>query len=107
MRFLAYVTLFDGHVSRNQVYLTLGNFRVDNDEKRLPLDVYDKIALYIILAAKYGIGVRTMYIVKSVASLLFDREYAEGMFSLVWAELSRLWSFGVENGLYADHILIS
>ncbi|WP_333639182.1 PaRep2b protein [Pyrobaculum aerophilum] len=104
MRFLAYVTLFDGHVSRNQVYLTLGNFRVDNDEKRLPLDVYDKIALYIILAAKYGIGVRTMYIVKSVASLLFDREYAEGMFSLVWAELSRLWSFGVENGLYADHI---
>ncbi|MCX8137897.1 PaRep2b protein, partial [Pyrobaculum aerophilum] len=26
------------------------------------------------------------------------------MFSLVWAGLSRLWSFGVENGLYADHI---
>ncbi|MEM0484240.1 MAG: PaRep2b protein [Pyrobaculum sp.] len=27
------------------------------------------------------------------------------MFATAWAELSRLWSFGVENGLYADHIL--
>nr|WP_258870345.1 PaRep2b protein [Pyrobaculum aerophilum] len=27
------------------------------------------------------------------------------MFATAWAELSRLWRFGVENGLYADHIL--
>ncbi len=27
------------------------------------------------------------------------------MFATAWAELSRLWSFGIENGLYADHIL--
>ncbi|WP_181933289.1 hypothetical protein [Pyrobaculum aerophilum] len=32
---------------------------------------------------------------------------AAGMFATAWAELSRLWRFGVENGLYADHILIS
>ncbi|RFA95761.1 PaRep2b protein [Pyrobaculum aerophilum] len=27
------------------------------------------------------------------------------MFATAWTELSRLWRFGVENGLYADHIL--
>ena len=27
------------------------------------------------------------------------------MFATAWAELSRLWRFGIENGLYADHIL--
>ncbi|HII47451.1 PaRep2b protein, partial [Pyrobaculum aerophilum] len=27
------------------------------------------------------------------------------MFATAWAELSRLWRFGIENGLYAEHIL--
>ncbi|MEM0484932.1 MAG: PaRep2b protein, partial [Pyrobaculum sp.] len=105
MRFLAYAVLFDGHVRTGEISLTLGNFRVDNYEKRLPLDVYDKIALYIILAAKYGVGIKGVYVRGGEIRLYFDAEYAAGMFSLVWSELSRLYRFGVENGLYADHIL--
>ncbi|MEM4438942.1 MAG: PaRep2b protein [Pyrobaculum sp.] len=104
-KFLAYAVLFDGTVRTGEASLTLGNFRVDNYEKRLPLDMYDKIALYIILAAKYGVGIKGAYVRGGEIRLYFDAEYAAGMFSLVWAELSRLWRFGVENGLYADHIL--
>ncbi|MEM0485214.1 MAG: PaRep2b protein, partial [Pyrobaculum sp.] len=104
MRFLAYVTLFDGHVSRNQVYLTLGNIHVKEASKRLPLDVYDKIALYIILAAKYGVGIKGIYIREGETRLYFDVEYAAGMFATAWTELSRLYRFGKENNIYADHI---
>ena len=85
--------------------LTLDNFRVDNDTKRLLLDMYDKIALYIILAAKYGVGVNGVYVRGGEATLYFDVKYAAGMFTTAWTELSRLWRFGIENGLYADHIL--
>ncbi|MEM0484029.1 MAG: PaRep2b protein, partial [Pyrobaculum sp.] len=103
-KFLAYTTLFDGHVSTGEISLTLGNFHVKEASKRLPLDVYDKIALYIILAAKYGVGVRRVYIRKDATYLYFDVEYAAGMFATAWTELSRLWSFGIEHGLYADRI---
>ncbi|MCX8137095.1 PaRep2b protein, partial [Pyrobaculum aerophilum] len=105
MRFLAYAVLFDGHVGTGGASLALGNFRVKEASKRLPLDVYDKIALYIILAARYGVGIKGVYVKEGVATLYLDAEYAAGMFSLVWAGLSRLYRFGIENGLYADHIL--
>ncbi len=103
-KFLAYAVLFDGSVRRDQVYLMLGNFRVDDDTKRLPLDIYDKVTLYIILAAKYGVGVRRVYVGKDSVMLFFNTEYAAKMFSLVWGELYALWKFGKESGLYADHV---
>ncbi len=102
MRFLAYAVLFDGHVRTGEISLTLGNFRVAS--RRLPLDVYDKIALYIILAAKYGVGVNGVYVRGREIRLYFDAEYATGVFATAWTELSRLWRFGMEHGLYADHI---
>ncbi|MEM0484879.1 MAG: PaRep2b protein [Pyrobaculum sp.] len=108
-RFMAYALLFDGHVRRDQVYLVLGNFHVKEEEgegstRRLPLDVYDKVALYIVLAAKYGVGISRIYLWKDAVRLHFDGDYAARIFASAWHELSPLWKFGVGNGLYADHV---
>ncbi|RFA95129.1 hypothetical protein CGL51_08265 [Pyrobaculum aerophilum] len=66
--------------------------------------MYDKAALYIVLAAKYDVIIRGVYIERSEFSINFDVEYATKMFFLVWRDLSALWKFGVKHSLYTDHI---
>ncbi|MEM3836071.1 PaRep2b protein [Pyrobaculum sp.] len=102
-KFLAYAILFDGHVRTGEVYLALGNFRVDDDRKRLPLDMYDKIALYVVLAAKYGVGVRRVYVREGEARLYLDLKYAARAFVAAWGRLSALLRWGGEQGL-RDHV---
>ena len=102
MKFLVYTILFDGYVSPNKVLLVVGHFGAR--KKQLPLDVYDKLALYIILAAKYGVAVEKVYIERSVAEIRFNSEYAVEMFTTTWGELSWLSKFGRKYGLFADHI---
>jgi len=104
MRFLAYAVLFDGSIEHDRVSLMLGNFHVKEASKRLPLDMYDKIALYIILAAKYGVGIRTIFVGEYETILYFDRKYVAKMFSLVWGDLTTLWRLGRTLVSRADHI---
>ncbi|AAL63568.1 paREP2b [Pyrobaculum aerophilum str. IM2] len=103
-KFLAYAVLFDGSVRRDRVTLALGNFRVDDASKRLPLDIYDKVALYIILAAKYSVGIKGVYVRKGEARIYFNTEHATKMFATAWGNLCALWRFSRESGLYADHV---
>ena len=105
LKFLAYAILGDGHVDSSQVYLAVGSFRVENPSKELPLDMYDKIALYVILAAKYGVGVRRVHIGKNVAMIYFDKEYAARAFFEAWDRLPALLRRAEARELYADHIL--
>ena len=113
-KFLAELVLYDGSVS-NYVHLAVGNFEIRDQSKALPLDLYDKLALFIIFAAKYGVGVKEVYIkhasdnadaVKNagLATIYFDRGYAAGAFAEAWASLHADWRFGREQGLYTDHI---
>ena len=114
VKFVAELVLYDGSVSIKDALLTMGNFRVEDQTKALPLDVYDKLALFIIFAAKYGVGVKEVYIQTSgstdaakkagLATIYFDRGYAAEAFAEAWAGLHAGWRFGREQGLYADHL---
>ena len=101
LKFLAEVILYDGYVTPDEVALTVGHFGAR--KKKLPLDVYDKIALYIIMAAKYGVEVQRLYVGEGEARIYFNREHAAEMFAADWAELSQLLGPGKGRGLFADH----
>ena len=102
---MAELVLYDGHVSLGEVYFAMGNFRVGDESKALPLDLYDKLALFIIFAAKHGVGVKRIYSIQTsdnadaakkagLATIFFDREYAAGAFAEAWASLHAEWRFG-------------
>ena len=114
MKFVAELILYDGSMSLDYVYLAVGNFHVGDRSKALPLDVYDKLALFLIFAAKYGVGVKEVYIIQTsdnadaakkagMTIIYFDREYAAEILAEAWAGLHVDWRFGGEQ-LYADHL---
>ncbi|MEM0277521.1 PaRep2b protein [Pyrobaculum sp.] len=104
LRFFANVTLFDGSVEPNLVYLTVGCFGARSGE-RLPIDVYDKVALYIILAAKYGVGVKGIYVREGWAEIHLDRGYAARAFAAEWPFFSQMLREGKALGTSADHVI--
>lgn len=99
LRFLTFTILFDGHVKQDQVLLTIGHTHVMKKEKQLPIDIYDKVALYLILAAKYGVEVKGIYFTKKAAMIYFDIGYAKKMFTATWDDLSELLRWGKELGI--------
>ena len=104
LKFLAQLILYDGHVDQNEATLAMGHFGVRKEEKKLPLDVYDKVALFITMAALYNIDIQRVYVRKDKAMIYFSREFAREAFAADWAELLRLLELGRRRGLYADHI---
>ena len=103
LRFFANVTLFDGSVEPGQVHLTVGGFGVKNKEKQLPLDIYDKVALYLILAAKFGVEISGVYIEENKINIYFDRGYAARAFAAEWHFFSQMPREALDIG--ADHLL--
>ena len=115
MKFLAELILYDGNVSPERVLLTMGNFHFEEQSNALPLDVYDKLALFITFAAKYDVGMKNIYIKLSAEKanavkkfievmIYFDKWYAAEMFAQAWASLDADWKFGREHELYDDHL---
>ena len=101
LKFLVYTILFDGSVSQNEVLLTVGHFGAKKN--RLPLDIYDKIALYIVLAAKYGVDVRRVHIGENEIMIFFDPGHAAKMFATTWADFSGLLKWAKEHAGQEDH----
>mgnify|MGYP001770679082 FL=1 len=56
------------------------------------------------MAAKYGVDMRKVHVREGAAMIYFDRGYAAGMSAAAWADLSALWRFGREQGLFGDHL---
>ncbi|AFA40822.1 PaRep2b protein [Pyrobaculum oguniense TE7] len=104
LRFFANVILFDGTVEPYDVHLTVGGFGAKSEEKQLPLDIYDKIALYLILAAKYGVGVKGIYVREGEAKIRLDRGYAARIFAAEWPFFTQMLREGKALGIGADHI---
>lgn len=104
MKFLAYVIIFDGSVSHGEITFTQGGFHVKDKSKRLPLDVYDKLALYIILMAKYDIDIKRIYVLGNSARMYFDKVHAATIFASAWDRLDVLLKWGERWGLWGDHI---
>ncbi|AFA38660.1 PaRep2b protein [Pyrobaculum oguniense TE7] len=104
MKFLAHAVLYDGGVEPDQVYLTVGNFGAKSEEKQLPMDIYDKIALYVILAAKYGVGVKGISVREGKAQIRLKPEYAAWVFAAEWPFFSQLLGVCKALGIGADHI---
>ena len=104
-KFLVYAILFDGSVKQNQVTLAVGSPKVKDISKHLPLNVFDKVALYLVLAAKYDIDVKMLYFTKEIAILFFNIDNAVNMFNIVWDDLEPLWRWGRSHGLKHDHVL--
>ncbi|MGK0549181.1 MAG: PaRep2b protein [Pyrobaculum sp.] len=104
LRFLADVTLFDGSVEPGQVHLAVGGFGVRGEEKQLPLDIYDKVALYLILAARFDVKISGVYFVKNVTRIFFDRGYAAWVFAAEWPFFSKMLRVGKALDISADHI---
>ncbi|AFA40186.1 PaRep2b protein [Pyrobaculum oguniense TE7] len=104
LRFFANTILFDGTVAPDQVYLAVGGFGVRRG-KKLPMDIYDKVALYIVLAAKYGVTISEVYIGKSAAKIFFDRGYAARIFAAEWPFFSQMLREGKALGINTDHII--
>ncbi|AFA38847.1 PaRep2b protein [Pyrobaculum oguniense TE7] len=105
LRFFANVTLFDGHVSPNEVHLTVEGFGARSEGKQLPLDIYDKVALYLILAAKYGVEVKGIYVRKGEAKIRLKPEYAAWVFAAEWHFFSQMLRVGKAMGIGADHVI--
>ncbi|MEM1636383.1 PaRep2b protein [Pyrobaculum sp.] len=105
LRFFANTILFDGSVEPDQVYLTVGSFGAKSEEKQLPLDIYDKVALYIILAARFGVKISGVYFAKNTAKIYFDREYAARVFAAEWPFFSQMLREGKALGIGADHVI--
>ncbi|MEM0276145.1 PaRep2b protein [Pyrobaculum sp.] len=105
MKFVADLILYDGSASPSVVYLAMGNFDVKDQSNVLPLDVYDKVALFLVFAAKYGVEVKRIYVQKTGTMMIhFDKEFAARMFTEAWAGLNADWRFGSELEQYADHL---
>ena len=105
MKFLAHTIFYDGHVDRYRVLLVIGHFSARKERKKLPLDIYDKVALYLILAAKYNVEVRGMYIGEDATMIYFNKEHASWIFTTAWPDFSALWSSGKRLDLHIDHAI--
>ena len=68
------------------------------------MDLYDKVALYIILAAEYGVGVKRIYVGEDEAKIHLDCGYAAWVFAAEWHLFSQLLREGKALGTGADHI---
>ena len=101
MKFLAYIVLFDGYTS-GQVSLVAGNFSAK--KKQLPLDIYDKLVLYMLVLAKYNIAVKRLYIGKNRFEISFDPEYVIRMFMVTWNEVSELLGWAEKYAKSRDHV---
>ena len=101
-KFLAYVILFDGTVRPENVRIFLGRFR--SRSKYLPLDMYDKLVLYLILIAKHEVALKSIYIGDDEILLSFANDYAAKIFKLVWNNLVELLKWGNEVNLDEDHL---
>lgn len=103
MKFLAHVIFYDGTVRRDQVVLTFGRFGA---KKKLPLDMFDKIALYLLIASKYNVELKKIYVYtrKNATIIRFDLEYALRMLFKAWSDFFILWDFGRKFNIYGDHI---
>ena len=104
LRFLADATLFDGHVSPNEVHLAVGGFGSIKEKKKLPLDIYDKIALYVILAARFDVKINEVYFAKNAAKIRLDSGYAARIFATEWPFFSQMLREGKALGISSDHI---
>ena len=98
-KFLTYAILYDGHVRSKQARLDVGHF--STKKEKLPLDIYDKVSLYMILAAKYSVEVRKVYIGENDARIYFN--HVAKMFATAWADFSELLRWANVYRLY-DHI---
>ena len=105
LKFLAHAILYDGSVEPDQVYLTVGGFGVKSEGKELPMDIYDKIALYIVLAAKYGVEISGVYVRKGEAKIRLKPGYAARIFAAEWHLFSQMLRQGKALGISADHII--
>ena len=105
LHLLADAALFDGHVSPNEVHLAVGDFGAKSEGKQLPLDIYDKVALYVILAARFGVKISGVYFAKNAAKIRLDRGYAARIFAAEWHFLSQLLGVGKALGTGADHVI--
>ncbi|AFA38268.1 PaRep2b protein [Pyrobaculum oguniense TE7] len=69
------------------------------------MDVYVKIALYVILADKYGVKISGVYVGENEAMIYFDPEYAARVFAAEWHLFSQLLGVGKALGISADYLL--
>ncbi|WP_333639005.1 PaRep2b protein [Pyrobaculum aerophilum] len=105
MKFLAHAILYDGHVAPDEVYLAVGGFGAKSEGKKLPMDMYDKVALYIILAAKYGVEVKGIYVGKGEVKIHLKPEYAAWVFAAERHFFSQMLREGKAMGIGADHVI--
>ena len=105
LRLLANVILFDGTVEPDKVYLAVGGFGVRSEKKRLPMDIYDNIALYSALAAKYGVEVKGIYVREGEVQIRLKPEDAARIFAAEWYLFSQMLRVGMALDISADHVL--
>ncbi|NYR16575.1 hypothetical protein [Pyrobaculum arsenaticum] len=76
-----------------------------SEKKRLPMDIYDKIALYIALAAKYGVEVKGIYVREGEVQIRLKPEDAARIFAAEWYLFSQMLRVGMALDISADHVL--
>jgi len=101
--FFAFAMLFDGSIYGGKVSLTVGRFGVKDASKALPLDVHHKVALWLALAAKYGVKVERVYFQGDAVKIFFDRDSAARLLALAWSSLAPAYNAYRNRAQPGDH----